>query len=134
MKFNTAIAAMMSLVNDFYKKNSVTKAEYMTLITLLNPVAPHMTEELWEMYGGKGFLSIQPWPEYDEAKTLDDEVEIVLQINGKIREKIGVSPDLSRDDMCELALGNEKVKALIEGKEVVKCIAVPGKLINIVVK
>lgn len=134
MKFNTAIAAMMSLVNDFYKKNSVTKAEYMTLITLLNPVAPHMTEELWEMYGGKGFLSIQPWPEYDESKTQDDEVEIVLQINGKIREKIGVSPDLSRDEMCELALSNEKVKALIEGKEVVKCIAVPGKLINIVVK
>ena len=134
MKFNTAIAAMMSLVNEIYKNNSVTKGEYMTLITLLNPVAPHMTEELWEMYGGKGFLSIQPWPEYDEEKTKDDEIEIVLQINGKIREKIGISPDLTRDEMCELALSNDKVKSLIEGKEVVKCIAVPGKLINIVVK
>ncbi len=134
MKFNTAIAAMMSLVNDIYKKGSVTKGEYMTLITLLNPVAPHMTEELWEMYGGKGFLSIQPWPEFDDSKTLDDEIEIVLQINGKIRDKIMISPDLSPAEMQELALSNDKVKELIEGKQVIKCIAVPKKLINIVVK
>ena len=134
MKFNTAIAAMMSLVNDMYKKGSVTKGEYMTLITLLNPVAPHMTEELWEMYGGEGFLSIHEWPEFDDSKTVDDEIEVVLQINGKIRDKIMISPDLTPEQMQELALSNDKVKELIEGKQVIKCIAVPKKLINIVVK
>ena len=87
MKFNTAIATMMSLVNDFSKKGSVTKGEYKTLITLLNPVAPHMTEELWLTYGNGELLSLQPWPKYDEGKTVDDEIEIVVQINGKIKDK-----------------------------------------------
>ncbi len=134
MKFNTAIATMMSLINEITKKGSITKGEYMTLITLLNPVAPHMTEELWEMYGDGGLLSLHAWPEYDEAKTVDDEVEIVLQINGKIRDKMMISKDLTPQQMQETALNNEKVQELIAGKEVVKCIAVPGKLINIVVK
>lgn len=88
MKFNTAIATMMSLVNDFSKKGSVTKDEYKTLITLLNPVAPHMTEELWLTYGNGELLSLQPWPKYDEGKTVDDEIEIVVQINGKIKDKL----------------------------------------------
>lgn len=88
MKFNTAIATMMSLVNDFSKKGSVTKGEYKTLITLLNPVAPHMTEELWLTYGNGELLSLQPWPKYDEGKTVDDEIEIVVQINGKIKDKL----------------------------------------------
>ncbi|MCH5213243.1 MAG: leucine--tRNA ligase [Oscillospiraceae bacterium] len=134
MKFNTAIAAMMSFLNDVTKKGSITKGEYKTLITLLNPVAPHMTEELWEMMGGKGLLSLEKWPEYDEAKTVDDEVEVVIQINGKIRDKAMVPADIDRNGLAELAMNLDRVKALTEGKNVIKVIAVPGRLINIVVK
>ena len=134
MKFNTAIATMMAFINEVTKKGSITKGEYMALITLLNPVAPHMTEELWEMYGDGGLLSLHAWPEFDPAKTVDDEVEIVLQINGKIRDKMLISPDLTPEQMQEAALANEKVQELIAGKQVVKCIAVPKKLINLVVK
>ena len=134
MKFNTAIAAMMSFVNEVSRKGSITKGEYITLITLLNPVAPHMTEELWEMYGNGGLLSLREWPAYDEAKTIDDEIEIVVQINGKIRDKAMVPAGLDRDGLQQVAMDSEKIKALIEGKTVVKVIAVPGKLVNIVVK
>ena len=134
MKFNTAIATMMSLVNDFSKKGSVTKGEYKTLITLLNPVAPHMTEELWLTYGNGELLSLQPWPKYDEGKTVDDEIEIVVQINGKIKDKLMIPAGLDKDSTQEAAMNTEKIKGLIEGKNVVKVIAVPGKLVNIVVK
>lgn len=134
MKYNTAIAALMSLVNDFYKAERVTKGEYRTLITLLNPVAPHITEELWEMYGKGGLLSVSPWPEFDDAKTIDDEIEVVVQINGKIKDKIMLANGLAREEMEAAVLGAEKVKALIDGKTVVKVICVPGKLVNIVVK
>ncbi|MBQ3038818.1 MAG: leucine--tRNA ligase, partial [Clostridia bacterium] len=134
MKFNTAIATLMSLVNDFYKKGSVTKDEYLTLITLLNPVAPHVTEELWEKLGKSGLLSIHAWPEYDEEKTIDDEIEIAIQINGKVRDKIVISAGLDKAQTEEAALNADNVKALIDSKTVVKVIAVPGKLVNIVVK
>ena len=134
MKFNTAIATMMSLVNDFSKKGSVTKGEYKTFITLLNPVAPHMTEELWLTYGNGELLSLQPWPKYDEGKTVDDEIEIVVQINGKIKDKLMIPAGLDKDGTQEAAMNTEKIKGLIEGKNVVKVIAVPGKLVNIVVK
>lgn len=134
MKFNTAIATMMSLVNDFSKKGSVTKGEYKTLITLLTPVAPHMTEELWLTYGNGELLSLQPWPKYDEGKTVDDEIEIVVQINGKIKDKLMIPAGLDKDGTQEAAMNTEKIKGLIEGKNVVKVIAVPGKLVNIVVK
>ena len=134
MKFNTAIATMMSLVNDFSKKGSVTKGEYKTLITLLNPVAPHMTEELWLTYGNGELLSLQPWPKYDEGKTVDDEIEIVVQINGKIKDKLMIPAGLDKDGTQEAAMNTEKIKGLIAGKNVVKVIAVPGKLVNIVVK
>ena len=134
MKFNTAIATMMSLVNDFSKKGSVTKGEYKTLITLLNPVAPHMTEELWLTYGNGELLSLQPWPKYDEGKTVDDEIEIVVQINGKIKDKLMIPAGLDKDGTQEAAMNTEKIKGLIEGKNFVKVIAVPGKLVNIVVK
>lgn len=134
MKYNTAIAAMMSLVNDFYKAERVTKGEYRTLITLLNPVAPHITEELWEMYGNGGILATTKWPEYDEAKTIDNEIEVVVQINGKIRDKIMISKDATPEDMESVAMSSEKVNEAIEGKTVIKVICVPGKLINIVIK
>jgi leucyl-tRNA synthetase len=134
MKFNTAIATMMSLVNDFSKKGSMTKGEYKTLITLLNPVAPHMTEELWLTYGNGELLSLQPWPTFDEEKTVDDEIEIVVQINGKIKDKLMIAAGLDKDGTQEAAMNTDKIKNLIDGKNVVKVIAVPGKLVNIVVK
>jgi len=134
MKFNTAIAAMMSLVNEFTKKGSVTTGEYLTLITLLNPVAPHITEELWEKYGGGGFLSVHEWPKYDDEKTVDDEVEIVVQINGKIKDKIMIAAGLDKEGTLNAAMNSDKIKSLIDGKTVIKTIAVPNKLVNIVVK
>ena len=134
MKYNTAIAALMSLVNDFYKAGKVTKGEFRTLITLLNPVAPHMTEELWEIYGTGGLLSLSAWPEYDPQKTVDDEIEIVLQINGKVRDKLIIPAGLGREETEKAARKSEKFKALTEGKTIVKVITVPGKLVNVVVK
>ena len=134
MKYNTGIATLMSLVNDFYKTGKVTKGEFRTLITLLNPVAPHITEELWEMHGTGGLLSLTAWPCYDEEKTVDDEIEIVLQINGKVRDKLVVAADLTREGLEEAAKNSDKFKALTEGKTVVKVITVPGKLVNVVVK
>ncbi|MCC8168776.1 MAG: leucine--tRNA ligase, partial [Oscillospiraceae bacterium] len=130
MKFNTAIATLMSLVNDFSRKGSVTKGEYKTLITLLNPIAPHMTEELWLTYGNGGLLSLEPWPKFDEEKTVDDEIEIVVQINGKIKDKLMIPAGLDKDGTQEAAMNTDKIKSLIEGKNVVKVIAVPGKLVN----
>ena len=134
MKFNTAIAAMMSLVNDFNKLGRVTKGEYKTLITLLNPAAPHITEELWEKYGEGGLLSMRPWPGYDEEKTKDEEIEIVIQVNGKIRDKMMIPAGLDKEGTQEAAMKSEKLSSLIEGKTVVKVIAVPGKLVNVVVR
>ena len=134
MKYNTAIATLMSLVNDFYKKGSVTKGEYRILIILLNPNAPHITEELWEKYGNTALLATTRWPDYDKAKTVDDEVEIAVQINGKIKDKITVSKDISKEDLESAAKEAERIKEQLSGKTVVKVICVPGKLVNIVVK
>jgi len=134
MKFNTAIATLMALLNDIYKKGSITRGELKTYITLLNPAAPHMTEEMWQNAGFGGFLHETTWPQYDEAKTKDDTVEIVAQVNGKVKDKIEISTSLSREEMEEAALANDKIQALISGKTVVKVICVPGKLVNIVVK
>ncbi|MBR4720864.1 MAG: leucine--tRNA ligase [Clostridia bacterium] len=134
MKYNTAIATLMSLVNDFYKKGEVTKGEYRILITLLNPVAPHITEELWEKYGNTPLLALTKWPDFDKAKTVDDEVEIVVQVNGKIKDKITVPKDIAKEELEKVALDAEKVKQALDGKTVIKIITVPGKLVNIVVK
>ena len=134
MKFNTAIATLMALLNDIYKKGSITRGELKTYITLLNPAAPHMTEEMWQNAGFAGYLHETTWPQFDEAKTQDDTVEIVAQINGKVKDKIEISTSLSREEMEKAALENEKIQALIAGKTVVKVICVPGKLVNIVVK
>ena len=134
MKFNTAIAAMMSLVNEFYKLERITKGEYKILITLLNPVAPHMTEELWEKYGTGGLLSLQKWPSYDEDKTVDDEIEIVIQVNGKIREKMMIPAELDKESTEKTVMESDIAAEITNGKTVVKVITVPGKLVNIVVK
>lgn len=134
LKFNTAIAAMMALVNDFYAKGSVNRAEFRAFLLLLGPVAPHICEELWELCGYGGLLGEQSWPAWDEDKTIGDTVEIAIQVNGKVREKLDIASGLDKWRTEEEALGSVKVKALLEGKTVVKVIAVPGKLVNIVVK
>jgi len=134
MKFNTGIAALMALINDFYKKGSVTRGELKTFITLLNPAAPHLTEEMWERANFGGCLNETTWPQYDEAKCVDDTVEIVAQINGKVKDKIVIPANISKEEMERVALENEKIVSLIEGKQVLKVICVPGKLVNIVVK
>ena len=134
MKFNTAIATLMALINYIYKKGSITRGELKTFITLLNPAAPHLTEEMWEKANFGGCLNETTWPEFDEAKCVDDTVEIVAQINGKVKDKIMIPANISREEMEKVALENEKIVALIEGKQVLKVICVPGKLVNIVVK
>jgi leucyl-tRNA synthetase len=131
LKFNTAIAAMMALVNDFYKKGSVTRGEFATLITLLNPVAPHITEELWQESGFQGRLYQSSWPEYDETKTVENTVEVAVQINGKTRATVTIAKDASKEDA--LAAGKEALGNKLTGN-IVKEIYVPGRIINIVVK
>ncbi len=131
LKYNTAIAAMMSLINDFYKKNAVTRGEFRTLLTLLNPVAPHITEELWELVGFEGKVYQALWPEFEEAKTIEATVEIAVQVNGKVRAAIQVASDISKEDA--VAAGKEAVKDKINGT-IVKEIYVPGRLVNLVVK
>ena len=132
LKYNTAIAAMMALINDFYKKESVTKGEYKTLITMLNPVAPHMTEELWEIIGESGRLYQTTWPEYEEAKTVESTVEIAVQINGKTKTTLGIGKDDPKDDV--LAKAKEALGDRLDGKNIVKEIYVPGRIVNIVAK
>ncbi|MBE7040684.1 MAG: leucine--tRNA ligase [Ruminococcaceae bacterium] len=134
MKFNTAIATLMALINDFYKKGSVTRGELKTFLLLLNPTAPHITEEMWQNAGFGGELNAAKWPEYDEAKTIDSTVEVVVQLNGKVKGKIMVSAGLDRDSLGEAALADDVVKNLLDGKTVVKTICVPDKLVNFVVK
>lgn len=131
LKYNTAIAAMMALINDFYKKNAVTKGEYKTLITLLNPVAPHITEELWQIVGGEGYLYQTTWPEYDEAKTVESTVEIAVQINGKTKGTIIIGKDDAKDDV--IAKAKESIADKLTGN-IVKEIYVPGRIVNIVAK
>ncbi|MBQ7320384.1 MAG: leucine--tRNA ligase [Clostridia bacterium] len=134
MKFNTAIAAMMGLLNDIYAEGNITKDAYNMLVRLLCPIAPHLCEELWETMGGKGFCALAPWPEYDEAKTIDAEIELPVQINGKVRGKITVAADAAKEDILAAAKANAGVAAAIEGKTLIKEILVPGKLISLVVK
>jgi len=131
LKFNTAIAAMMALINEFYKKNAVTKGEYKTLITLLNPVAPHITEELWTIIGESGRVYQQTWPEYDEAKTVESTVEIAVQINGKVKATLNIGKDDPKDDV--IAKAKECIADKLTGT-IVKEIYVPGRLVNIVQK
>ena len=134
MKFNTAVAALMSLVNDFYKAGSITRGEFRTLLLLLNPTAPHITEEMWQNCGFEGYIHNAEWPSYDEDKTRDDEIEIVFQINGKIRGKMSVAAGLDRDALSEFVMAKDEVSAAVGDKQIVKVIAVPDKLVNIVVR
>ncbi len=134
LKFNTAIAAMMSFLNDVEKAGSLSKGDYMTLIRLLSPFAPHVTEELWEMLGGEGFCSVAPWPTYDEAMCKDSEVEIAVQINGKVRGRVTVAADADKDAVLAAVKADEKIGSELNGATIVKEIVVPGKLVNLVVR
>ncbi len=133
LKANTAIAALMTMLNEFYDKG-VNKAEYKTFLTLLNPFAPHITEELWQQLGEEGLLSVAPWPTYDEAKTVESTVELAVQVNGKLKCTIKLAADADKQAAIDAALAEEKVQHAIEGKQIVKQIVVPGKIVNLVVK
>ena len=139
--FNTAIAALMELINEMYKykeldtrNDGIIREGIETIITILAPFTPHIGEELWTMIGKEGSVFNISWPSYDESALVQDEVEVIVQVNGKLRAKVSMDANISREDMEKVAMEDEKVKAAIEGKNVVKVIAVPKKLVNIVVK
>ncbi len=135
LKYNTAIAAIMTLLNNIYDKGAINKAELKALLLITNPFAPHVTEELWETCGyGEMLAKDGIWPTYDEAKCIDDMIEIVVQINGKIRAKLNVAAEIEQADALALAKADEKIKAEIDGKTIIKEIYVKGKLVNIVAK
>lgn len=134
MKFNTAIAAMMTLLNEIYNVDSITKKEFRDLLIILNPFAPHVTEELYQMIGCEGVLDEQEWVTYDEALCKDDTIEIVCQINGKVKSKLTIPTDAAKDDVIALAKADEAIVKATEGKNIVKEIYVPNKLVNLVVK
>ena len=134
MKFNTAIAAMMTLLNDIYDAGSITKKEFRDLLILLYPFAPHISEELYQVIGCEGVLSEQEWVTYDEALCVDDMIEIVVQINGKVKAKLEIPADAEKDDVLAQAAANAKIKEATAGKTIIKQIYVPKKLVNFVVK
>ena len=134
MKFNTAIAAMMALVNTIADGGKITKCELKTFAKLLSPFAPHVAEEVYEMMGGEGIVSIAPWPAYDESKTVDDTVDFPVQINGKVRAVVAIPAAADKDGILAAVKADEKIASAIEGKTIVKEIVVPGKIVNIVVK
>ncbi len=134
LKYNTAIAALMTLTNEIYAKGAINKAELKTFITLLNPFAPHITEEMWEKLGFGGMLNQTSWPVYDEAKCVDNEIEIAVQINGKVREKLVIAAEASADEAIAAAKSLEKIAEAISGMTIVKELYVKGRLVNIVVK
>ncbi len=134
LKYNTAIAALMTLTNEIYEKGSINRAELKTFITLLNPIAPHITEEIWAQMGLDGMLNESTWPTYDEAKCVDSEVEIAVQINGKVREKLVIAAEASADEAIAAAKALDKIADAISGMTIVKELYVKGRLVNIVIK
>jgi leucyl-tRNA synthetase len=133
-KFNTAVAALMTLLNDIYKAGSISKDDLITFLKLLSPFAPHLTEELYANVGGEGFLTVSAWPEFDPAKTVDDMIEVGVQVNGKVRAAVQIARDADKDAALAAAKANDRVASFLEGKKLVKEIYVPGKIINFVVK
>ncbi|MEZ0536516.1 leucine--tRNA ligase [Caldicellulosiruptoraceae bacterium PP1] len=134
MKFNTGIAALMSLTNEFYDKGKITKDEFKTFLILLNPVAPHITSELWDLMKFEGMIHEQKWPEYDEEKIVDNVIEIPVQINGKVRDTVKINVDASEEEVKKIVFESDAVRRNVEGKKIVKEIYVPKKIYNIVVK
>ena len=134
MKFNTAVATFMTMTNEFVKDKTITKGEYKTFLQLLNPFAPHMTEELFSILGEKKTINETPWPKYDEAKTIDDEIEIPVQFNGKLKAVVKAQREADESTVKEIVKNDETVKKALEGKTIVKEIYVKGRVYNIVVK
>ena len=134
MKFNTSVAEFMKMTNEFYKDKKINKAEYKTFLQLLNPFAPHMTEELFSILGESKTINETPWPIYDEAKTIDDEIEIPVQVNGKVKAVVVVPKEASQEELKAIVDNTEAIQNAISGKNVVKEIYVKGKIYNIVVK
>ena len=132
--FNTAIAQMMIFINEGYKADTIPVEYVEGFVKLLNPIAPHVTEEIWSILGHKNTVTYETWPTFDESKMVNDTMMLIAQVNGKLRGRIEISAQASKEVMQETALNHENVKTFIEGKEVVKVIVVPGKLVNIVVK
>ena len=133
MKFNTAIAQLMSLVNQFYSKKP-TRGDIRVLLQLLSPFAPHICEELWQIQGFEGLASEAEWPEHDEAKMVDTEKTIAVQVNGKLRSTVVVPADSTVEVVSAAALADKKIAGYMEGMEIVKTINVPNKLINFILK
>ncbi len=134
MKFNTAIAALMTLTNDIYNVGKVSKEQVQIFAKLLCPIAPHVCEEIWEVTGGEGFLSLQPWPQYEESKTVDAQTEIGVQINGKLRGTVVIPTSAEKEEVFAIAKADARIASLTEGKTFVKEIYVPGRVVNFVVK
>jgi leucyl-tRNA synthetase len=132
--FNTAIAQMMVFINEVYKNGSCPREYAEGFIKMLSCIAPHVCEEMWQLLGHNESIAYESWPVYDESKCVSDEVEMPVQINGKVRSLITVSKNASKDEVLAIVMSDEKVKAAIEGKTIIKEIVVPGKIINIVVK
>ncbi|WP_370295868.1 leucine--tRNA ligase [Rossellomorea marisflavi] len=132
LRFNTGISQLMVFINDAYKADELPREYVEGFVKLLSPIAPHMAEELWSKLGHEKTISYEAWPTFDESKLIDNEVEIVLQVNGKVRAKVMIPTDMNKEDLEQLAKDHEEIKAQIEGKTVRKVIAVPGKLVNIV--
>ena len=131
LKYNTAIAQLMTMLNDFSKSGNITRGELKTYLILLNPVAPHITEEMWEAIGENGRVYQQTWPEYDEAKTVESTVEIAVQINGKTKATINIAKDADKDSV--IAAAKEALGSRLSGN-IIKEIYVPGRIVNIVAK
>ena len=134
LAFNTAISQLMIFVNEAYKAEKIYIGFIEGLVKLLSPICPHICEELWESLGHNKTIAYEAWPTYDEAKTVDNVVTYAVSVNGKFRDKLACGLDVAKDDVIALAKELDKVKAQIEGKEIVKVIVVPGKIVNIVVK
>lgn len=134
MKFNTAIAAMMTILNDFYQDGSISRGELKDFLIMLYPFAPHITEEMYQNCGFGGYIHDAKWPEFDESMCKDDEIEIAVQINGKLKDRAVISADAAQDEVLELVKKNQKIAAELDGKTIVKEIYVKGKLVNIVVR
>jgi leucyl-tRNA synthetase len=134
LNFNTAISQMMVLVNELYKVETLPRVVWETLVKLLSPYVPHLAEELWEKAGHEPSLANVAWPSYDEELTIDSEVEMVFQINGKVRAKEVIEKGMAKDELLAMAKANEKIVSWLEGKTIVKEIVVPDKLVNIVVR
>ena len=134
MKFNTAIACMMTLINEIYAVGKISKDDLVIFIKLLCPFAPHLCEEIWETIGGEGLLSLSKWPEYEESKTVEDSIEIGVQVNGKVRGTIVIPNSCAKEEALELAKKDERVASFLEGKTLVKEIYVPNKIVNFVAK